>query len=98
MGELSGDKVVKIIYGEDGKRISKLETKNFDKPKDINDIYINENGEILVNDVDSRKIHNITTGNVITYEGKFISVNDKVICSSENERVFLKSITDVDKK
>ena len=39
MGELSGDKVVKIIYGADETSPSTWKTETLEKPKDIKDIY-----------------------------------------------------------
>jgi hypothetical protein len=98
MGELSGDKIVKIIYGEDQTETSTWKTEILEKPKDIKDICINDKSEILVNDNLKGNVKNITTGDTITYEGKFISINDKVICSSDNGKIYLKSVTDVDKK
>ncbi|MBD7910607.1 MULTISPECIES: hypothetical protein [Clostridium] len=98
MGELSGEKIVKIIYGDDQTNISTWKTEILEKPKDIKDIYIDDKSEILVNDNLQGKVKNITTGDTITYEGKFISVNDKVVCSSDNGKIYLKSTKDVDKK
>jgi len=98
MGELSGDKVVKITYGKDETSPATWKTEILEKSKDIKDIYINTNSQILVNDSLEGKIKNITTGDTITYEGKLISVNEKVICSSKDGKIYLKGVTDVDKK
>lgn len=98
MGELSGDKVVKIIYGADETSPATWKTETLEKPKDIKDIYINNKNQILVNDSLEGKVKNITTGDTISYEKTFITVNDKVVCSSDNGKIYLKSVTDVDKK
>jgi hypothetical protein len=100
MGELLEEKVVKIIYGADETATSTWKTETLEKPKDIKDIFITSNSQILVNDSLEGKIKNITTGDIITYEGKLIEVNNKVICSSDsdNGKFYLKSITDVEKK
>lgn len=97
MGELSGDKVVKIIYGADGTNTSTWKTETLEKPRDIKDIDITNKNQILVNDSLDGKVKNITTGENITYQGSFITVNDKVVCSSDNGKVYLKSVLDVDK-
>jgi len=99
MGEKSGDKIIKIIYGKDETSQATWKTETLEKPKDIKDIYINnDKGQILVNDSREGKVKNITTGDKITYEGKFISVNNKVVCYSKDGKIYLKSVTDVDKK
>lgn len=98
MGELSEDKIVKIIYGEDGTATSTWKTEILEKPKDIKDITITNKNQILVNDSREGKVKNITTGDTVTYDGTFITVNDKVVCSSDNGKIYLKSVTDVDKK
>ncbi|PRR81304.1 dipeptidyl-peptidase IV [Clostridium vincentii] len=98
MGELSGDKVVKIIYGVDETDSSTWKTETLEEAKDIKDITINSKNEILINDNLKGIVKNITTGNTITYEGTFMTVNDKVVCYSDNGKIYLKSVTDVDKK
>lgn len=97
MGEYSENKISKIIYGEDQTDPSTWKTETLEKPEDINDIYINENNEIFINDNTQRKVKNFTTKDNITYDGRFISINDRVICSSDNGKVYLKSVKDVDK-
>jgi len=102
MGEYSDNsesknKITKVIYGEDQTDSSTWKTEILEKPMDIKDIYINENNEIFINDSAEGKVKNITTKQNITYEGRFISVNDRVVCSSDNGKVYLKSVKDVDK-
>lgn len=98
MGEFSGDKIVKIIYGLDETSPATWKTETLLKSKDIKDIFINNKSQILVNDSLEGKVKNVTTGDNVTYQGTFISVNDKVICSSDNGKIYLKSVTDVDVK
>lgn len=102
MGEYSDNnesknKIAKVIYGEDQTDPSTWKTETLEKPMDIKDIYINENNEIFINDSAEGKVKNITAKQNISYEGRFISVNDRVVCSSDNGKVYLKSVKDVDK-
>jgi hypothetical protein len=92
MGELSGEKVTKIIYGTLGEKFGAWKTIKLDKPKNPNEIYINDKGEILVNESLEGKVKNMTTSESVKYEGTFISVNNKVILSSDNGKLYIKSL------
>ncbi len=92
MGEVTNKKIGKVIYGNLDTDISSWETINLDKPKDSKDIYVNDKGELLVNDNLEGVITNMKTGEKVSYDGKFISVNNKVICSSDNEEIYIKSL------
>ncbi|MDD6794424.1 MAG: hypothetical protein PUE01_03275 [Clostridiaceae bacterium] len=96
MGELSGEKITKIIYGKDDTDSSTWQSKSLDKAKSPNDIYITNHGDILVNDNLQGKVTNLTNNETISYVGKFIAVNDKVICSSDSGSIYIKSIADID--
>lgn len=96
LGEYSQDKskISKIIYGDDTKDTSTWKTESLDKPKDISDIYINDENDILINDRDEKKITNITKGKDMAYKGEFILINDRVLLSLEDDKVCLKSVKD----
>ncbi|MBE6047406.1 MAG: dipeptidyl-peptidase IV [Clostridium sp.] len=96
MGEITNKKISKVIYGTLDSDISSWKTINIDKPKDVKDLYVNEKGELLVNDNLQGVVVNMTTGAKVTYNGMFISVNNKVICSSDNEQTYIKSLSETD--
>ena len=94
MGEVTNKKIGKVIYGTLDTDISSWETMNIEKPKDSKDLYVNEKGELLINDNLEGTVTNMKTGDKVSYEGKFISVNNKVICSSDNEEIYIKSLNE----
>ena len=98
LGELSGEKVKKIIYGAYDSKTDTLQNIYLDKEKDLEDIAIESDGSILTNDNLSGVISNLNTKDTISYEGKFIHMTNNYICSEEDGKLILKSITDVDKK
>ena len=65
-----------------------------EKSKPAKDIYINDKGEILINDSLEGKITNLTTSEVVSYEGKFVSVNNRVVCTSDNGKIYIKSLNE----
>lgn len=98
MGELSEDKVSKVIYGKDETDTNTWKTISLEKSKNPSDIYITSDGSILVNDNLQGKVTNILKNTTVSYNGKFISVNDKVVCSSDSGSIYLKSIEETDKE
>ncbi|MGG7177065.1 dipeptidyl-peptidase IV [Clostridium paraputrificum] len=98
MGEMVEDKISKIIYGKADVNTSSWTTVTLEKSKNPEDIHVNSKSEIMINDNLEGKITNLTTGDTISYEGMFIQLTDKIICSSSNGKLFIKSLSDVDKK
>lgn len=96
MGEESNNKISKIIYGTLDTNIASWNTMNLEKAKDAKDIYVNEKGEMLINDNLEGSVTNMTTGDKVMYNGKFISVNNRVICSSDNESIYIKSLSETE--
>ena len=92
------EKVKKIIYGAYDSKTDTWESIDLDKEKDLADIAIESDGSILTNDNLSGVISNLNTKDTISYEGKFIQMTHNYICSEEDGKLILKSITDVDKK
>lgn len=93
-------KVSKIIYGEDDVPPSQWEHILLTEPKDANDIYVTvgiNQGEVLINDNLKGKLTNLSINEEITYEGKFITMNDEVICSLSNSILKIKSLTSKEK-
>ncbi|MDS0527899.1 hypothetical protein NNC19_19585 [Clostridium sp. SHJSY1] len=87
-------KISKILYEEDKSNAASWKTVNLEKTTNIDDIYINENNEIFINDSSEKKVKNLTTGKSISYKGKFVSMNDRLIFSLDNDKVCLNNIKD----
>lgn len=96
------DKVTEIIYGED-----KISTKEWKKttlpePKEIRDLYIvkgdnSGSGDILVNNNLEGKVTNLTTNETVEYEGKFVAMNDSIVCSLKDSVLKIKSLKSTNK-
>lgn len=97
MGSISGGKITKIISGEYGTEpstwVNSIELK---KPTESKNIFINSKSEILVNDCLTGKVTNMSLNKTVSYEGKVISITDKLICSMSEGKVYLKGLTDYD--
>ncbi|MBD7911358.1 dipeptidyl-peptidase IV [Clostridium cibarium] len=93
MGEESEDKVTKIFSGTLNQKFATWKVTQLDKPKNSTDIYVNDKGEFLVNDSLDGKVKNLTTSESVSYKGKFIFVNNKVILSSDNGKIYLTSLS-----
>lgn len=93
-GEVTANKVTKIVYGTvDGKS---WKTIQLAKGVSSKEIYINHKNEILVNDNLDGKVKNLSTNVEVGYEGKFISVNDKVVISGKGGKLYVKSLAEGD--
>ena len=49
-------------------------------------------GDILVNNKLEGKVTNLTTNEVVEYEGKFIAMNDSIVCSLNDSILKIKSL------
>lgn len=94
MGEQSNEKITRIIYGDINTESSTWKTLNLEKPKDPRDIYLNSDSEILINDNLTGKVTNLTTNEIIQYEGKMLQLTDQLICSFNNNKIIIKSLKD----
>ena len=96
MGELSNEKISKITYGEYTTDPSTWQTIELEKPKDLKDIHLNSKNEILVNDNLLGKVTNLTTKKEVKYEGKLIQMTDSIICSYNENKIVIKSLSDTE--
>lgn len=92
MAKLLNDKAISIYSGTEDQDISQWNCMELDKPKDLNDIYVNDLGEILVADDLKGIVHNYSEDTDTKYKGTLISINEKVICSKEGNKIHIKSI------
>lgn len=96
MGEQSNEKITKIIYGDLNSDPTTWQTINLEKPKDSKDIYLNSDNQILINDNLTGKVTNLTTNKLVQYEGKMLQLTDKIICSLNNNKIIITSLTDTE--
>ena len=92
LGEVNDDKISKIVYSDAPQNTSSWNAIDLNSPKNIEDIYITEENEIIVNDSIEKKVINISNGNSMSYKGEFIAINDRVLCSLEDSKISLKSV------
>ena len=85
------------FYGEVESDSNAWKTIELKEPKEVKDIYVSDNNEVFINYSSAGKIDNITKGETLTYQGEFLTINNRVICSLDNRKVCLKSVKDVSK-
>lgn len=81
---LKDNKVSKILHGNPEIDFKEWNFQTLTKGTDKKDIYISNNNQIYINSNLNGTISNITTGENINYEGKFLFMNDKLICTLNN--------------
>lgn len=77
-------KISKITYGESEIPISDWKSTTLTDEIDKKDIYISSSNQIYINNNLKGIVTNVTTGDTIQYDGKFILMNDKIICTSKD--------------
>lgn len=97
MGELEGDKIKSIIYGSDTSNTSNWQKIDLEKAKKIDDIIISKKGDLLINDNLEGKITDAKTGNSVNYEGTFLQINSKYICSIQKGQLIMKDLEEINK-
>lgn len=95
VGEVIGDKISTIIYGNIDEDTSLWNIIKLDSPANSSDLFFNSKSEILVNDVLEGKVKNITTGKGYTYTGKCIDVKDDFIVVDNAGRLEFQKIKDI---
>lgn len=93
----SEDKITEIVYGEDKVSTKEWKKTTLPEPKEVSDLYIVKgdnlgSGDILVNNKLEGKVINLTTNEVVEYEGKFIAMNDSIVCSLKDSILKIKSL------
>ena len=77
-------KVSQILYESPEVNFKEWKSQMLPEEADKNDIYISSNNQIYINNNAKGNVINITTGENIKYDGKFLFMNDKVICNLNN--------------
>ena len=83
MGELKGDKISSVIYGKITENTSTWKKITLDLAVAKGDLYFNNESEILINDNLKGSVKNLTTGNEVEYEGKFIQIKEDFIATMD---------------
>ena len=83
MGELKGDKISSVTYGKITEDTSTWKKVTVDVAVAKGDVYFNNESEILINDNLKGSVKNLTTGNEVEYEGKFIQVKEDFIATMD---------------
>lgn len=74
IGELNGDKVTKIYYGQVNANTSTWKSLAMKNPAKAKDIFISSSGKIYVNDNLKGVLYNLTENKEIEYMGQFIQI------------------------
>lgn len=85
-GELNGDKVISILYGKINESTSQWKTKKLDEPINPDNVYFNDESEIVVNNIFEGNIKNIMTEKETEYYGTSIQVNEDFLASIDANR------------
>lgn len=95
IGELNGEKISNIIYGKVDDSTSSWKTVNLTSVVNRNDIYFNDESQILINDNLKGIVKNLTTGAEVEYDGKLIQINGDFIATMDNNNtISYKSLTE----
>lgn len=81
IGQLDGDKVTKIYYGQIKDNTTKWQSVDLNKPAKPKDIYISIDGKIYVNDNLKGIVYNVTDNKEIEYQGQFVQIYNAGIYS-----------------
>lgn len=86
MGELGGDgeKIASITYGKIDEDTANWKKTALDSVVNPEDIYFNNNSEILINDNLKGSVKNLTTDKEISYEGKLVQIKEDFIATKDN--------------
>ncbi|AOR24073.1 dipeptidyl-peptidase IV [Clostridium taeniosporum] len=94
IGEITADKVSKIIYGTVDEDTSTWKNMELAEVVNPTDIYFNSKSEILINDNLQGIVKNLTTGKMISYDGKLIEIKEKFIATVVDEKLSYTSLTE----
>ncbi|MDD7795869.1 hypothetical protein [Clostridium sp. 'White wine YQ'] len=87
LGEVNNGKIVKVLYGSlNSKNTSQWESKELTTAADEKDIYITSSGKILINYSSSNTLLDLKENKKMNYEGTFISVYNKGITTSIDDK------------
>lgn len=92
LGEQVDGKITAIIYGDLNQNSSTWKKQSLLQPKDINDVFVNEKGQILI-DNNNGSIQNLSTGVKTNYEGVLVKMTNEIIFSLNNGKVCIKECT-----
>ncbi|WP_294402790.1 dipeptidyl-peptidase IV [uncultured Clostridium sp.] len=98
IGELNGEKISSIIYGKIDEDTSSWSTVTLEAVVNRNDIYFNNESEILINDNLKGAVKNLTTNDEVEYEGKLIAIKEDFIATTDNSGKLVYTSLKSDKK
>lgn len=85
IGEIDVDKISSIIYGKVNEDMSNWNNIRIDSPVNINNLYLSNESEILINDNLKGSIKNLTTGKEVEYDGKLIQIKEDFIAIKDTD-------------
>ncbi|MDO5515929.1 MAG: hypothetical protein Q4F66_00135 [Clostridium sp.] len=93
-GEEIDGKITKIHYSVLNDANSKWMSYTLSKPVNKEDISIDYSGRIFVNDEDNKVVNEITSGQSVKYEGKYVQIYSKGIISRSGDKLLKTEMKD----
>lgn len=87
IGEVKGNKIVKILFGDLNTPLGKWKKINLDEPVDGKNIIITERGKVFIKDQLKECLIDLSNKNKIAFQGDFIGICDGSIISNDNQKV-----------
>ncbi|KAJ51821.1 hypothetical protein BD780_000570 [Clostridium tetanomorphum] len=87
IGSMENDKITKVYYGTLDKPTRDWNVIPFMEPVDKDDVYISEEGKVLVNDNLKGIVKEVATGKETSYSGKFIQVYSSGVASIKDGKL-----------
>lgn len=94
IGELTNDKISKIVYGTVDQDASTWKSVDLTQVINENDLFFNSKSEILINDNLQGIVKNLTTGKETVYDGKLVEIKEKFISTVNNGKLQYTSLTE----
>ena len=92
LGQLESDKVIKVFSGVLKDATSNWKITELKEPVNTQDIYISFNGDMYINDNLMGIITQVSTGNTMNYQGKFLSMYEGGIASISQGKLIRTSL------
>ncbi|AOR25062.1 dipeptidyl-peptidase IV [Clostridium taeniosporum] len=85
VGEINGDDITSVTYGKINEDISTWKKLNIDSPTNKDQLYCNNENQILINNNLEGYVKNLVNGKKVDYDGKFIQIIKDFIVSIDGD-------------
>lgn len=85
VGEIDGDNITNVLYGKLNEDVLAWKKLNFDSPINKDQIFFNDENQILTNNNLEGSVKNLINGHKVEYNGKFIQIIKDFIVSVDGD-------------